>query len=85
MTDPAVVRTAVPLVVSYVAGVLASLGVTLPPSVAAMVSQAAGVLVAGGYYIVVRRLEKRWPRLSVLLGSRQQPVGYVKPAASLEK
>ncbi|MDQ1743850.1 MAG: hypothetical protein QOE23_2189 [Pseudonocardiales bacterium] len=28
------------------------------------------------YYLVVRLLEKRWPKMTVLLGSHKQPVSY---------
>jgi hypothetical protein len=42
-----------------------------------------GVLTAAltaGYYTLVRTLEIKFPALSLLLGHKNQPVAYVKPA-----
>ena len=73
---PSLIRTYVPIAVGALLSWLITLGVTLDPSVeAGLVTALTGVLIAV-YYTVVRLLEKRWPALSVLLGSRLVPASY---------
>ena len=70
------IRTYVPIVVGGFVSWLLTLGVTLPADVeAGFIVSITGVLIAI-YYTVVRFLEKKWPALSVLLGSTQIPAAY---------
>lgn len=78
---PSLIRTYVPLLVAYLVGWLASLGISVSDEAQAAIVTAIGTVVAGAYYAIVRVLERRWPALALLLGSRQQPAGYAKPSA----
>jgi hypothetical protein len=63
------VRTLVPIIVGAISASVVGPYVDLQ----ALDDLLAG-LIAGGYYTVVRLLETRWPGLSILLGSRRQPM-----------
>jgi len=80
---PSLIRTAAAAVVGYLLSlplahpVLELLGMT--EAAAAAKEKAAGalvVLLTAAYYALVRVLEQRWPQLTWLLGSNQQPVSY---------
>lgn len=64
------VRTYAPILIGYIATLLAGLGVTLDATVQATLVAA----VAAAYYALARWLESRWPWASWLLGSRSQPL-----------
>jgi uncharacterized membrane protein (DUF441 family) len=70
---PSLIRTYVPLAVAYLVGWLASLGIDLSGEQQTALTGVIGTVVAALYYAVVRWAERRWPGLSVLLGSSQQP------------
>lgn len=70
------IRTYVPVVVGAFIAWLISLGVTLDASTeAGLVTALTGILIAV-YYTLARLLERKWPALSVLLGTTQIPAGY---------
>ena len=73
---PSLIRTYVPLVLAYVFGWLASLGISVTDEQKAAVAGAIGTVVAGLYYYVARLLEKKYPALTWLLGSPVQPTAY---------
>lgn len=70
---PNLIRTYVPWLVCWIVGALTWIGVNVTDEqqamLVALISTIAGVL----YHLLVRLLERRWPRLSVLLGSKEQP------------
>ena len=74
---PAVMRTVVPLVVSLVAGLLARAGLEFDDSLRQSVVSLVSLVVGAGYYVIVRELERRWPRAGWLLGSPRAP--YYEP------
>jgi hypothetical protein len=67
-----VVRTVVPILVGLIATVLLNIGVTLSPDAQTLL---AGII-AAAYYALVRVLERKWPALTWLLGSGEQPAAY---------
>lgn len=73
---PSLIRTYVPVVVGSLVAWLISLGVAVDTSLqVGLVTALTGILIAV-YYTVVRVLERKWPALSVLLGSSQIPAAY---------
>lgn len=73
---PSLIRTYVPVAVGAFIAWLVTLGVALDPATEAGLTTALTGVVIAAYYTVVRLLEKRWPFLSVLLGSSQMPAVY---------
>lgn len=73
---PSLIRTYTPLLVAYLVGWLASLGITVDDDTQALITTGIGTVIAAAYYALVRVLERKWPALSVLLGSGQQPAAY---------
>lgn len=81
MSDiPALIRTYVPLGLSVLFGWLASLGISVSDEAQSALAAGIGALAAAVYYTAVKLLEKRWPMLTVLLGSTKQPVAYASAA-----
>jgi hypothetical protein len=81
MSDiPALIRTYVPLALGVLFGWLASLGINVSDEAQSALAMGIGAVLAAVYYTLVKKLEKRFPFLTVLLGSTQQPVAYA-PAA----
>ena len=73
---PSLIRTYVPIVVGALFAWFITLGVEIDDTLqSGLVTVLTGVLIAI-YYTVVRLLEKRWPGLSVLLGSTEIPAQY---------
>lgn len=78
-TDPAglgtaFMRTLVPLLVSLVVTVAARAGLDVDDGTRQAITAFIGPLVASGYYIIVRELERRWAPAGWLLGSPHAPV-----------
>lgn len=69
-----IVRTVVPTFVGAVIAWLISLGITLPASAKDLLTSGLGFVAAIIYYLLVRWLESKWPKLGVLLGIPKQPV-----------
>lgn len=81
MSDiPALIRTYVPLGLAVLFGWLSSLGINVSDEAQSALAMGIGAIIAALYYTVVKKLEKRFPALTILLGSKQQPVAYA-PAA----
>lgn len=72
---PSIIRTAVPLIVGPLVTWLASKGVDIDGET---LTVAVAAVVGFVYYVGVRLLERRWPALGVLLGSKKKPT-YVDP------
>lgn len=73
-------RTGIPLLVAVLVGWLAGHGIHLPGPVQALVTSGIGAAAGFLYALAVHLAERKWPFLSVLLGSKQQPT--YKPAAT---
>lgn len=68
-----VIRTAVPLAVGAVVSYLATKGLHAPDAVVAQATAFLTFAVGFVYYIVVRWLESKNPKLGVLLGKPTKP------------
>lgn len=77
-------RTGVPLVVAVIVGWGTGLGIHLSGPMQALVTNGVGAAAALAYGAGVHLAERRWPRLSVLLGSTRQPA-YTAPAGKATK
>lgn len=76
------IRTGVPALVGLIVGWVASLGITLPAEAKDGLSLLIAFVAALVWYVVVRALERRWPKLGVLLGYPKEPV-YSTAAATV--
>lgn len=73
------IRTFVPYIVGLVFAWLAEKGVHVQPDQVASATALLTFAVGSVYYLVVRLLEHKWPKLGVLLGVPSKPVyGEVK-------
>lgn len=72
-----IVRTAVPAAVGALAAWLVTLGIAMPADVRAELAAFLTAFLTVAYFIVARAVERRYPALSWLLGSGQQPAAYV--------
>lgn len=76
---PSLIRTYVPVAVAVLVGYLADVGVVVPDDTSAALVTGIGGLAGAVYYTIVRLAERRWPWLSVFLGSDAQPALYQAP------
>ena len=68
------IRTYVPIAVGAIVAYLLTLGIELDADTqAGLIVTLTGVLQAV-YYFIARALERKFPQLSVLLGSSKQPI-----------
>ena len=72
---PSIIRTGVPLIVGPVVTWAASKGVDIDGEA---LTSAIAAVVGLAYYIAARLLERRWPALGRLLGSKKAPT-YLDP------
>jgi hypothetical protein len=73
---PSLIRTYVPVVVGSLVAWLITLGVEVDESLqVGLITALTGLLIAV-YYTVIRLVERKWPKLSVLLGTTQIPAVY---------
>ena len=73
------IRTYVPIIVGALASYLLTLGVEIDADAQLGLVLFLTALLQGGYYLLVRVLERRYPKLGLLLGSESQPK-YVEPS-----
>lgn len=71
---PAVIRTAVPILVSVITSWAARKGLEIDDATRQLLLNLASLLVGTGYYTFVRELERLNPKLGWLLGSPHAPV-----------
>lgn len=71
------IRTFVPYVVGWVVQALAMIGLTVNDDQKAFIGLAIFTAAAWAYHAIVHQLEKKWPKFSILLGSKKQPT-YAK-------
>jgi uncharacterized membrane protein (DUF441 family) len=67
------IRTYVPIIVGAIISYLATKGLTLDESAAAGLTAFLTALFSGGYYLIVRLLEQKFPQVGILLGSTKKP------------
>lgn len=79
-----VIRTIVPTAVGAIIAWAISLGITLPADAKDLLTPALAFVAGILYYLAVRWLEKRWPKLGVLLGVPKQPVYNALTATEIE-
>ena len=75
------IRTYVPILVGALASYFLTLGLELDANAQLGLVTFLTALLQGGYYLLARILERRYPQLSVLLGSSTQPK-YVEPSTN---
>lgn len=73
---PSIVRTLVPIAVGYAAAALLRFGIGLDEAALAGLTEFLGGLFAAVYYVLVRAVEQRWPKIGVLLGWASTPDSY---------
>lgn len=66
---PSLLRTFVPVLVGLILGVLGSTAVGFEEQLTAVISAAITLV----YYLVLRLVEQKWPKLGILLGSAKKP------------
>lgn len=71
------IRTVIPALMGQVIAWLATIGITVDPAVVdnfnTMAITLLGVILTGAYYVLVRVLAKKYPKLELLLGSEKKP------------
>ena len=83
-STPSIVRTVVPVIVGAIASYLITLGVTLQEDVMAALSVIITAAATAIYYIVIRWLEQKFPKVGILLGWAAVPAGYIPPAERVD-
>lgn len=73
------IRTYVPIIVGALVSYLLTLGIELDVNAQTGLVVFLTAFLQGAYYLIVRILERRYPKLGVLLGSEAQPK-YVNPS-----
>ena len=72
------IRTWVPIIVGALVAYLVTLGIELDVDAQTGLVVFLTAFLQGAYYLIVRVLERRYPKLGLLLGSESQPK-YVDP------
>ena len=67
------IRTGTPYLVGAVVGWLAGYGLNIPDTYDALIVAGSTFGVGYGYYVIVRALEQKWPKLGRLLGVPAKP------------
>lgn len=67
------IRTWTPIIVGAFVSWLLTLGIDVDADTQAALIISVTALLQGLYYLVVRLLEKKWPKIGVLLGSLKTP------------
>lgn len=76
---PSIVRTLVPVAVGQIVAYFATIGLTIPEDVETSLTVILGFAVTTVYYLAVRFLEQKFPKLGVLLGWAAVPAAYMSP------
>jgi len=69
-----IIRTVVPYLVGWIVTLLATAGVDVSDELRNSLATLLAFLIGTVYYVVVRFLEKKWPKLGFLLGVPTAPV-----------
>jgi uncharacterized membrane protein YfcA len=67
------IRTIVPIAVGALVAYLVGKGINIPTEIIEPTTALLTALTAALYYIIVRKLEQKWPQLGVLLGVAKAP------------
>lgn len=81
---PSIVRTIVPVAVGQVVAYLVTLGVVVPEDVEAALTLILGFVITTVYYIAIRFLEQKFPKLGALLGWAATPGEYSRDHEVIE-
>lgn len=73
---PSFVRTLVPFAVGQIVSFAATLGIEVTEDQETAFTVVLGFIVAAVYYVVVRFVEQKWPKVGILLGWWATPDGY---------
>lgn len=79
-----VIRTAVPAAVGALVTFLATMNITLDTQLHSALLLFGSTIFTVLYYTLIAKLEKKFPGLSVFLGSSKMPVGYAEEAVEVE-
>ena len=80
---PSIVRTIVPVAVGQIVAYIATLGLVVPDDVENALTVILGFIVTTVWYVVVRFLEQKFPKIGILLGWAAVPESYT-PARDRE-
>lgn len=80
---PSIIRTLVPLAVGQIVAYAATLGLKIPEDVEVALAVILGFVLTTVYYLAVRFLEQKFPKLGALLGWAAVPASYT-PASQRE-
>lgn len=80
---PSIIRTLVPLAVGQIVAYAATLGLKIPEDVEVALAVILGFALTTVYYLAVRFLEQKFPKLGALLGWAAVPASYT-PAKNRE-
>jgi hypothetical protein len=81
---PSLIRTWTPIMVGGLISWSASLGINVDTQTKGSLMIAATALTSGAYYTAARLLERRFPKLGILLGTKGQPTyAVVAPVAAV--
>jgi len=67
------IRTIVPALVGALVAFLIGKGINIPENIVEPTTALITALAAALYYIIVRKLEQKWPKLGILLGIAKAP------------
>lgn len=75
---PSIVRTLVPVAVGQIVSYFATIGLTIPEDVETSLTVILGFAVTTVYYLAIRFLEQKFPKLGALLGWAATPGEYAR-------
>lgn len=75
---PSFVRTLVPLAVGQIVSYIATLGIVVPGDVETALTVILGFIATTIWYVAVRFLEQKFPKLGILLGWAETPGEYAR-------
>lgn len=81
---PSIVRTLVPVAVGQVVAYFATIGLVIPEDVETALTVIFGFAVTTIYYLVIRFLEQKFPKLGALLGWAATPGEYARDHGVVE-
>lgn len=81
---PNFIRTYMLYVVGWIVTLLSMIGITVDDDQKAFIVLVIFTLAGAIWHAIVRTLEKKWPKLSILLGSKKQPV-YIDGTSTVIK
>lgn len=77
-TPPSFVRTLVPVAVGQIVAYIATLGIVVPGDVETALTVILGFIATTIWYVAVRFLEQKFPKVGILLGWAETPGEYAR-------